>query len=93
MVKLIKWTIPMLLIGNMASAAVIESDASITKELHDTKLLNALVSVVKASGYRCGSISGAVPFLFSKGIRLTCNHNDYVYNISDKGGRLIVELE
>jgi len=93
MVKMIKWAIPMILFSHIATAAIIEKDATIFSDYNNQKMLNALQSLVRLNGYRCDSISAAMPFLFSKGITLTCNHYDYVFDIADHGGKWEVTVE
>jgi hypothetical protein len=52
------------------------------------------VSLVRAEGYRCDSITAAIDMantvFTSKEKLLFCNHSTYSYSIVDKGGRLIV---
>jgi hypothetical protein len=52
-----------------------------------------LAEVVRQSGYTCSSISAAHPFLLSDGHTLKCNSYRYVYEIEDKGGRLVVKVK
>jgi len=56
--------------------------------------LEDLVSLVRAEGYRCDSITAAIDMAYtvftSKEKLLFCNHSTYSYSIVDKGGRLIV---
>jgi hypothetical protein len=52
-----------------------------------------LAHYVRASGYRCDSISALQPLPSSHGVRLVCNHFDYKYQIEQNNGRSTVTLE
>ena len=79
------------------SAIEIESDAIISDsflEFRDTyEVLEALAKLIRSYGWKCDSISVASTFVFSVGFNLTCNQFRYSYEISDKGGRWVVELD
>jgi hypothetical protein len=81
-----------------AQSVPIEKDAVIsdTKDFPRSKLLGLVdpaVGMIRASGYRCDSISVVRPFLLSRGFTVICNRFSYEYDISDKGGNWIVELQ
>ena len=55
--------------------------------------MDELAHFVRASGYRCDSISAVRPLPTSNGFKLACNHSIYKYEIEDKGGSSIVTVE
>ena len=72
----------------------IESDAMVYPELkEDVARIDELAHFVRASGYRCDSISALRPLPTSSGFKLACNHSTYKYEIEDKGGSSIVTVE
>jgi hypothetical protein len=72
----------------------IESDATINPELkQDVAQMDELAHFVRASGYRCDSISALRPLPTSNGFKLACNHSTYKYEIEDKGSGSIVTVE
>ena len=72
----------------------IEPDAAIYPELkQDVAQMDELAHFVRASGYRCDSISAVRPLPTSNGFKLACNHSIYKYEIEDKGGSSIVTVE
>jgi hypothetical protein len=72
--------------GQRAAPLVqIESDATINPELkRDVAQMDELAHFVRASGYRCDSISALRPLPTSNGFKLACNHSTYKYEIEDK---------
>jgi hypothetical protein len=77
-----------------AAGVPIEPDAEIYPEIkQDSDKMNELAHFVRASGYRCDSISALRPLPASHGFKLACNHSAYKYAIEDKAGRLIVTVE
>jgi len=81
--------------GQRAAPLVqIESDATIYPELkQDVAQMDELAHFVRASGYRCDSISALRPLPTSKGFKLACNHSTYKYDIEDRGSGSIVTVE
>jgi hypothetical protein len=72
----------------------IESGAVIYAELsQDFDIMSELAHFVRASGYRCDSISALHPLPSSRGYKLVCNRFSYKYAIEQKGGRSIVTAE
>jgi hypothetical protein len=59
----------------------------------NSELLNEMVKLVRLNDYKCSSISGAMPFIFSSGFKLVCNKYRYTYGIEDKGGHWVVTVE
>jgi hypothetical protein len=77
-----------------AESVPIEPDASISPKLaQDSDQMTEFAHFVRASGYRCDSISGLRPLQTSQGFKLACNHSAYKYDIQDKEGRSIVTVE
>jgi hypothetical protein len=72
----------------------IEPDAQIDPGIsEDSGLMSELAHFVRASGYRCDSISALAPLLPSRGYKLACNRSNFTYAIENKNGRTIVTLE
>ena len=61
--------------------------------LQDFGLMSELAHFVRASGYRCDSISALRPLPPSRGFKLVCNRFNYKYAIENKDGRSIVTVE
>ena len=57
------------------------------------KLIDAMVPMVTARGWRCDSVSSASPWMFSTGFSLKCNRYRYKYEFEDRGGRWVVILK
>lgn len=77
-----------------APLAPIEPEAVIYAELRqDFDLMSELTHFVRASGYRCDSISALAPLSYAHGFKLVCNHFNYKYAIEDKDGRSIVTVQ
>ena len=76
------------------AAVQIEPEAAIQPELQqDAAQMDELAHFVRASGYRCDSISALRPLPGSNGFKLACNHSTYKYEIEDKGSSSIVTVE
>ncbi len=72
----------------------IEPNAVIYAELaQDFDLMTELAHFVRASGYRCDSISALQPLPASRGYKLVCDHFNYKYAIDQKDGRSIVTVQ
>jgi hypothetical protein len=75
-------------------SVTVEADAKIFADLqHDFDLMYEFAHFVRASGYRCDSISALAPHPVSHGYELVCNRFAYKYGIEHKNGRWIVTLE
>lgn len=70
----------------------IEKDAIIGDRVTDD-VIRALVQLVQINGYKCDTVSGAIPFTMSTGYTLYCNNHSYTYEIEDKGGNIIVTVK
>ena len=80
------------------SPVPIEADALITDtdDWPRSKMLSLAkpgVTMIRARGWRCDSLSAIQPFAFSRGFSITCNRYNYRYEFRDRGGRWIVELK
>ena len=72
----------------------IDPDAKIAPELQQNfDLMSELAHYVRASGYRCASISALQPLPVSRGYILICNHFTFRFNIEEKGDRWSVILD
>lgn len=72
----------------------IEPDAVINPKFReDTDLMSELAHFVRASGYRCDSISALHPRSDSHGFQLVCDRSAYKYAIENKDGRWNVTVE
>ena len=77
-----------------AASIPIELDAAIYSELNqDCDHMFEFAHYVRASGYRCDSISALQPLPPSSGFKLVCNRFAFKYKIEDKGGHWIVTME
>jgi hypothetical protein len=77
-----------------ASAMPIEPDAVIYPELRqDNDLIYELAHYVRASGYRCDSVSALQRLSYAHGFKLVCNRFNYKYVIEQKDGRSTVAVE
>jgi hypothetical protein len=77
-----------------ALSVPVESDAKISPELQqDFDLMYEFAHFVRASGYRCDSISALAPHPVSHGYEFVCNRFAYKYGIEHKNSRWIVTVE
>lgn len=78
-----------------AQDAPIEDGAMISdgNGVNMRNLISPAVGMIRAMGWRCDSISAMRPYLMSRGFTVVCNNFNYTYNISDKGGNWVVELD
>jgi hypothetical protein len=76
-----------------ALSAQVEPNAVIYAGVQQNVDLSELVHFVRASGYRCDSISALQPLQSSHGYRLVCNGFSFKYAIEEQDNRLTVALE
>ena len=76
----------------LAQSVPFEPNARMDKDL-SRGLIDPAVSMIRARGWKCDSISALVPFLLSRGFSVTCNNSLYRYNFEDKGGNWEVSLD
>jgi hypothetical protein len=85
---------PQAVVNDDVPIAPIEDNAVISDELKGKiKMTNAAVLLVRGATFKCDSVSGLRPFVFSTGFALTCNKFRYSYSIEDRGGHWIVTVE
>lgn len=65
--------------------------AVVSDQLSDAQV-EALVEITRAYGYRCDTVSAALPWAWSYGFTLRCNGFRYEYEIEDRGGRWTVTI-
>jgi len=58
----------------------------------DVGLISELTHFVRASGYRCDSVSALAPLAYARGFKFMCNHFNYKYAIEEKEGRTAVTV-
>ena len=76
-----------------ARSAPVEPNAVIYTGTDQNVDLSELAHFVRASGYRCDSISALQPLPSSHGYRLVCNGFSFKYAIEDKDDKTTVALE
>lgn len=76
----------------MAQQTPIEPRATISRDVRPSTV-QALAEAVRIVGYRCDSVSAAVPFIASRGFTLSCNRSAYTYEFSDIGGRIHIRVK
>ena len=93
MKKYIAATIVIVASGATIAATPIEPGALIDSGFTKTEqVLDELVGLVRASGYRCDSITYARRMAMSPGFVMACNNARYEYEIEDRGGNWQVTL-
>jgi hypothetical protein len=89
-------------VGNTVAAGgfELEKDATLGSGMDNlaldarAELIAAAVTLVRAAGYRCDTISYfGRRSAFSSGFQLSCNRYLYGYSLRDVGGNWIVEVE
>lgn len=70
----------------------LDKDADIHKDISE-ELLAELIVLININGYKCDTVTFAMPFIRKHGYSLTCNNYRYSYEIEDKGGNFIVTVK
>ncbi|EPR9359600.1 hypothetical protein RBI11_11110 [Acinetobacter baumannii] len=70
----------------------VEKEAVINSKI-DEGILSQLILAVLVNGYKCDSVSSAIPYIRGGGYTMQCNNYQYKYEIEDKGGSIIVEVK
>lgn len=70
----------------------IEPEAVINSKI-DEEILSQLILAVLMNGYKCDSVSSAIPYIRGGGYTMQCNNYQYKYEIEDKGGSIMVEVK
>lgn len=65
----------------------LDKNADIHKDISE-ELLAGLIVYININGYKCDTITFAMPFTRKHGYSLTCNNYRYAYEVEDKGGQL-----
>jgi hypothetical protein len=72
----------------------VEHGAKIDAKLKgEAKLVGGLVSLVKARGYQCDTISAIKPLSSDNGFNLACNHFGQRYEIENRSGDWVVSAK
>ena len=86
-----------LALGLPVHAVEIESDAIIGPKFerlpNKRQVLDDLVVLIRAYGWRCDRVSSARFLVFSRGFQVQCNGYAYDYEIKDRGGQWVVTLD
>ncbi|MFW6406727.1 hypothetical protein [Acinetobacter baumannii] len=69
----------------------VEKEAVINSKI-DEEILSQLILAVLVNGYKCDSVSSAIPYIRGGGYTMQCNNYQYKYEIEDKGGNIIVTV-
>ncbi|MFW1862286.1 hypothetical protein ACG9XP_10765 [Acinetobacter baumannii] len=70
----------------------VEKEAVINSKI-DEGILSQLILAVLVNGYKCDSVSSAIPYIRGGGYTMQCNNYQYKYEIEDKGGSIMVEVK
>ncbi|MBJ9741117.1 hypothetical protein I5523_15870 [Acinetobacter oleivorans] len=70
----------------------VEPEAVINSKI-DEDILSQLILAVLVNGYKCDTVSSAIPYIRGGGYTMQCNNYQYEYEIEDKGGNIIVEVK
>lgn len=79
-----------------AWAAPLERGAKFTRDWSYARaqtLANEASSVIRASGYRCDSVTSIHRWIYSVGFDIVCNDYRYKYELEDRGGRWTAKLK
>jgi len=67
----------------------VEKEAVINSKI-DEDILSQLILAVLVNGYKCDTVSSAIPYIRGGGYTMQCNNYQYEYEIEDKGGNIVV---
>ncbi|MEO4078830.1 hypothetical protein ACMGSW_17520 [Acinetobacter baumannii] len=70
----------------------VEKEAVINSKI-DEGILSQLILAVLVNGYKCDTVSSAIPYIRGGGYTMQCNNYQYKYEIEDKGGSIMVEVK
>ncbi|WP_140383434.1 hypothetical protein [Acinetobacter pittii] len=70
----------------------VEKEAVINSKI-DEDILSQLILAVLVNGYKCDTVSSAIPYIRGGGYTMQCNNYNYEYEIEDKGGNIIVTVK
>lgn len=69
----------------------VEKEAVINSKI-DEDILSQLILAVLVNGYKCDTVSSAIPYIRGGGYTMHCNNYQYEYEIEDKGGNIVVTV-
>ncbi|HCQ9885696.1 TPA: hypothetical protein OMQ51_001802 [Acinetobacter baumannii] len=69
----------------------VEPEAVINSKI-DEDILSQLILAVLVNGYKCDTVSSAIPYIRGGGYTMQCNNYHYEYEIEDKGGNIVVSV-
>jgi preprotein translocase subunit SecF len=70
----------------------VEKEAVINSKI-DEDILSQLILAVLVNGYKCDTVSSAIPYIRGGGYTIQCNNYQYEYEIEDKGGNIVVTVQ
>jgi len=70
----------------------VEPEAVINSEINED-ILSQLILAVLVNGYKCDTVSSAIPYIRGGGYTMTCNNFRYEYEVEDKGGNIVVNVK
>ncbi|WP_421833991.1 hypothetical protein ACT4YX_09545 [Acinetobacter baumannii] len=70
----------------------VEKEAVINSKI-DEDILSQLILAVLVNGYKCDTVSSAIPYIRGGGYTMQCNNYQYEYEIEDKGGNIVVTVK
>ncbi|MDN8361017.1 hypothetical protein QZK58_16985 [Acinetobacter baumannii] len=70
----------------------VEPEAVINSKI-DEDILSQLILAVLVNGYKCDTVSSAIPYIRGGGYTMQCNNYQYEYEIEDKGGNIVVNVK
>ncbi len=69
----------------------VEKEAVINSKI-DEDILSQLILAVLVNGYKCDTVSSAIPYIRGGGYTIECNNYNYEYEVEDKGGNIVVTV-
>lgn len=69
----------------------VEKEAVINSKI-DEDILSQLILAVLVNGYKCDTVSSAIPYIRGGGYTIQCNNYNYEYEVEDKGGDIVVTV-
>lgn len=69
----------------------VEKEAVINSKI-DEDILSQLILAVLVNGYKCDTVSSAIPYIRGGGYTIQCNNYNYEYEVEDKGGNIVVNV-
>lgn len=69
----------------------VEKEAVINSKINED-ILSQLILAVLVNGYKCDTVSSAIPYIRGGGYTMQCNNYQYEYEVEDKGGNIVVTV-